>query len=159
MGTRDRAVMPWIIFACRTPYALEAAETIWRRGEEVAALVDNLPPEEGSAREPEVEAIGAPLVSPTELSPEHLRLPVAIPLITPGHRFAVEAEARSLGFHFFPALLDPTAVIAKTAQVGEGSIVNAATVVAGGTALGRSATTTSSRTSRPWGRAACSPAT
>lgn len=142
----------WIVFACRTPYALEVAETIWRRGDEVAALVDNLPADEfrGSfvlhnrTKEPrngwveDEEAIGAPVLAPAELSADHLGLPVAIPLITPGHRFAVEAEARSLGFDSFPALIDPTAVIARTAQIGEGSILNAAAVVAGGTALGRS---------------------
>jgi sugar O-acyltransferase (sialic acid O-acetyltransferase NeuD family) len=145
-------VARWIIFACRTPYALEVAETIWRRGDEVAALVDNLPPDEfrGSfvlhsrtkepriEREGEADAIGAPILTPAELSPEHLGLPVAIPLITPGHRCTVEAEAHSLGFDSFPALLDPTAVVARTARVGEGSIVNAGAVVAGGTALGRS---------------------
>ena len=140
----------WIIFACRTPYVLEVAETIWRRGDEVAALVDNLPSPLVSTIDPaiarkrvetmpsETEAIGAAVLSPAELSPDQLGLPVAIPLITPGHRFAVEAEARSLGFRSFPALLDPTAVLARTAQVGEGSVVNAAAVVAGGTTLGRS---------------------
>jgi sugar O-acyltransferase (sialic acid O-acetyltransferase NeuD family) len=150
-------VARWTIFACRTPYALEVAETIWRRGDEVAWLVDNLPSDEptpaefcgsfvvyGQTKEPrnegggEVATIGAPVLSPAELLPEHLSLPVAIPLITPGHRFAVEAEARSLGFASFPALLDPTAVIARTARVGEGSVLNAAAVVAAGTALGRS---------------------
>lgn len=128
---------PWIIYACRTPYALEVAETIWRRGEEVAALVDNLPPREGDADGDE-KTIGAPVLTPAELSPEHLDLPVAIPLITPGHRFAVAAEARSLGLRSFPALLDPTAVVARSVPVGEGSIVNAAAVIAGGATLGRS---------------------
>jgi sugar O-acyltransferase (sialic acid O-acetyltransferase NeuD family) len=131
-------VAHWIIFACRTPYALEVAETIWRRGDEVAALVDNLPPDERAPGGIDAESIGAALLSPPELSPDQLSLPVAIPLITPGHRFAVEAEARSAGFDSFPALLDPTAVTARTAQVGEGSVVNAAAVIAGGTALGRS---------------------
>lgn len=128
----------WIVFACRTPYALEVAETIWRRGDEVAGLVDNLPPGKRTARGTDEEAIGAPLLTPAELSPDLLRLPVAIPLITPGHRFAVEIEARSLGFDSFPALLDPSAVVARTTPVGEGSIVNAAAVIAAGTALGRS---------------------
>jgi len=129
-------VARWTIFGCRTPYALEVAETIWRQGDEVAVLVDNLPPGERTSWQTEEGAIGAPLLSPAELSPDHLRLLVAIPLITPGHRFAVEMEARSLGFRSFPALLDPTAVIARTAPVGEGSIVNAAAVIAAGTALG-----------------------
>ncbi|MGN6276814.1 MAG: DapH/DapD/GlmU-related protein [Solirubrobacterales bacterium] len=129
---------PWIIFACRTPYALEIAETIWRQGEEVAALVDNLPPEEVAAADGDEETIGAPVLTPAELSPQQLDLPVAIPLITPGHRFAVMAEARSLGFRSFPALLDPTAVVARSAQVGEGTVVNAGAVIAGAATLGRS---------------------
>ncbi|HET8815474.1 MAG TPA: hypothetical protein VFM51_11035 [Solirubrobacterales bacterium] len=128
----------WLIFACRTPYALEVAETIWRRGDEVAALVDNLPPDESDSGSGDEEAIGAPLVSPGGLSPDHLSLPVAIPLITPGHRFAVEAEVRALGLDSLPALLDPSAAVARTARIGEGSIVNAAAVIAGGTTLGRS---------------------
>ena len=33
----------WLIYACRTPYAAEAAEAIWRGGGTVAALVDNYP--------------------------------------------------------------------------------------------------------------------
>lgn len=127
----------WIIFACRTPYALEVAETIWRGGGAVAALVDNLPPGEDTLAGEEA-TIGAPLLSPGELAADHLDLPVAIPLITPGHRFAVEAEARSLGLRSIPTLLDPTAVVARTARVGEGSIVNAAAVIAGGARLGRS---------------------
>jgi sugar O-acyltransferase (sialic acid O-acetyltransferase NeuD family) len=130
-------VAAWIIYACRTPYALEVAEAIWRRGEEVAALVDNLP-DGGAAGNGDEEVIGAPVLTPAELSPEYLDLSVAIPLITPGHRFAVMAEARSLGLRSFPALLDPTAVVARSAQVGEGSIVNAAAVIAGGASLGRS---------------------
>lgn len=128
---------PWIIFACRTPYALEVAETIWRRGEEVAALVDNLPPGGGAANDDDEKTIGAPVLTPAELSPQHLDLSIAIPLITPGHRFAVAAEARSLGLRSFPALLDPTAVVARSARIGEGSIVNAAAVIAGGATLGR----------------------
>jgi sugar O-acyltransferase (sialic acid O-acetyltransferase NeuD family) len=130
-------VAPWIIYACRTPYALEVAETIWRRGEEVAALVDNLP-DGGAEENGDEETIGAPVLTPAELSSEHLDLPVAIPLVTPGHRFAVAAEARSLGFRSFPALLDPTAVVARSARIGEGAIVNAAAVIAGGATLGRS---------------------
>lgn len=128
---------PWIIYACRTPYALEVAEAIWRRGEEVAALVDNLPPDADATENGDEESIGAPVLTPAELSPEHLDLPVAIPLITPGHRFAVAAEACSLGLRSFPALLDPTAVVARSARIGEGAVVNAAAVIAGGATLGR----------------------
>ena len=32
----------WIIYACRTSFAVEVAEAIWRRGEEVVVLADNI---------------------------------------------------------------------------------------------------------------------
>ena len=129
----------WIIFACRTSFALEVAEVIWRRGEDVALLIDNLdygagPPP--STEEPAGE-IAAPVLRPAELSPEQREMSAVVPQITPGHRFAVEAEARALGLSSFPALVDPTAVVARTAALGEGSVVNAAAVLAGGASVGR----------------------
>jgi sugar O-acyltransferase (sialic acid O-acetyltransferase NeuD family) len=124
----------WLLYACRTPYALEVAEVIWRRGEEVALLVDNMAGSDGE--EPGAE-IGAPVVRPGELSPEQRRLSAAVPLITPGHRFAVEAEARALGLASFPALVDPTATVARTATLGEGSVVNAGAVLGAATGAGR----------------------
>jgi len=124
----------WLLFACRTSYALEVAEVIWRRGEEVALLVDNL----GRGGDPDPSGeIGAPVVAPGELSPAQRRLDAAVPLITPGHRFAVEAEARALGLASFPTLVDPTATVARTATLGEGSVVNAAAVLGAATSAGR----------------------
>jgi sugar O-acyltransferase (sialic acid O-acetyltransferase NeuD family) len=129
----------WVVYACRTAYALEVAEAIWRRGEEVALFVDNL--EDGAAHPAEgdelTETTGAPVRRPADLSPAELGLAAVIPLITPGHRLAVEAEARALGFSAFPPLVDPTAVIARTASVGEGAVVNAAAVIAAATEVGR----------------------
>jgi sugar O-acyltransferase (sialic acid O-acetyltransferase NeuD family) len=129
----------WIIYACRTSFAIEVAEVVWRRGEEVALLVDNL--DRGAAPdgavEPPGEEIGAPVLPPSELSRDHLAMDAVVPLITPGHRFAVEAQARELGLASFPALVDPTAVLARSAEVGEGAVINAAAVVAAATGLGR----------------------
>lgn len=133
------AVPGWIIYACRTSFAVEVAEVVWRRGEDVALLVDNLdagadlPP---AAEEPAGE-IAAPILRPAELSPEQRAMRAVVPLITPGHRFAVEAEARALGLTSFPALVDPTAVVARTTTVGQGSVVNAAAVLAAATTIGR----------------------
>lgn len=125
----------WIIYACRTPFAVEVAEAIWRRGEEVAVLVDNLEADDGA---PAAAAeIDAPVVRPAELSPAQRDLSAVVPLITPGHRFAVEAEARALGLASFPALVDPTATVARTATVGEGSVLNAAAVIGAATTIGR----------------------
>jgi sugar O-acyltransferase (sialic acid O-acetyltransferase NeuD family) len=127
----------WVIYACRTPYALEVAEVIWRRGESVAVAVDNLAARAEGREDNPAEEIGAPIARPDELTAEQRRLPTAIPPITPGHRFAVEAEARALGLDSFPALVDPTTTIARTARIGEGTVVNAAAVIAAATELGR----------------------
>src|SRR3954453_12273518 len=128
----------WIISASRTSFAVEAAEVIWRRGEEVALLVDNLHAErEGRADEDFAAEIAAPVMRPSELSRAQVELRTAIPLITPGHRCAVVAEARARGLTSFPALIDPTATIARTTAVGEGSVVNAAAVLGAATSVGR----------------------
>jgi sugar O-acyltransferase (sialic acid O-acetyltransferase NeuD family) len=128
----------WIIYACRTSFAVEVAEVIWRRGDEVALLVDNLDGEDPQAatEEPAGE-IGAPVVRPAELSPAQREMSAVVPLIMPGHRFAVEAEARALGLTSFPALVDPTAVVARTTTLGEGAVVNAAAVLAAAATIGR----------------------
>ena len=128
----------WLIYACRTPYALEVAEVIWRCGDEVAALVDNLADDEAvSPPGGDEAAIGSPIVRPDQLTEAQRKLPAAIPLITPGHRFAVESEAAKLGVSSFPPLIDTTAVLSRTSAVGEGSVINATAVVGGGTTTGR----------------------
>jgi sugar O-acyltransferase (sialic acid O-acetyltransferase NeuD family) len=126
----------WVIYACRTAFAIEVAEVIWRRGEQVALLVDNLEAG-GSQSPPEAAEIEAPVLRPDRLSAAQRELSAVVPLITPGHRFAVEAEARGSGLTSFPALVDPTAVVARTASIGEGSVVNADAVVAAATPVGR----------------------
>lgn len=130
----------WVIYACRTPYAVEVAEVIWRRGDEVALTVDNLAAGDQRFERNEddsAEAIGAPTLRPEELSSAQRRLATVIPLITPGHRFTVEAEARALGLSSFPPLVDPTSIVARTASIEEGAVLNAATVIAAGTRIGR----------------------
>ena len=119
----------WLVFGCRTAFAPEVAEAIWRRGEEVTVLVDNLPDPP-----PQPWAGSVPVMVPDDLSAAHLDLSTAIPQVTPGHRHAVAALAMDAGLSRFPALVDPTAAVARTADVGRGSFVGAGAVVA---AMGR----------------------
>jgi sugar O-acyltransferase (sialic acid O-acetyltransferase NeuD family) len=134
------AAVGWVIYACRTPYAVEVAEVIWRRGDEVMLLVDNFVASGDRSEEhgdDPAGAIGASVMRPDELPPTQRGLATVVPLLTPGYRFAVEAEARALGLTSFPPLVDPTSVVASTATVDEGSVVNAAAVVAATTKIGR----------------------
>jgi sugar O-acyltransferase (sialic acid O-acetyltransferase NeuD family) len=129
----------WVLYCCRTPYSVEVAEVIWRCGDEVALLVEsNFQGVEKTEEQAGGWAaeIGAPVSRPDVLTAAHRELPAVVPLITPGHRHAVEAEARTHGLQRFSKLIDPTAVIARTATVGEGTVVNADAVVAAGSALG-----------------------
>jgi sugar O-acyltransferase (sialic acid O-acetyltransferase NeuD family) len=120
----------WVIFACRTDYAAEVAEIIWRREEGIELLVDNLP--DGPLPSP----IGT-VVAPSALDPGMLAAPFVIPLTTPGFRFTARAEARRFGARSFPVLGDPTSSIARSAEIDEGSVVNAGVVIGAGTRIGR----------------------
>jgi sugar O-acyltransferase (sialic acid O-acetyltransferase NeuD family) len=121
--------MHWIIYGCRTAYVGEVAEIIGRTGGCIHCLVDNLP-------YPQSSDLGR-VLCPGELGAEAATHPVAIPLTTPGHRFDVSQEARKLGLHNFPVLVDPSAICARTSRIGEGSILNAMSLIAANTVLGR----------------------
>jgi sugar O-acyltransferase (sialic acid O-acetyltransferase NeuD family) len=124
----------WLLYACRTSYAPEVVEIIWRRNEPVVVMIDNLDPAATLAADPvmaEIDQRGR-----AELEDWHFDLDATIPLLTPGYRFSAAGEARSLGLHRFPALVDPTAIVARTASIAAGAVVNAGTVIAARTTLG-----------------------
>ena len=58
-------------------------------------------------------------------------------MTTPGHRFACVAEATELGIRSFPALVDPTCVVSRTATIGPGTVVNASVTIAANARFGR----------------------
>jgi sugar O-acyltransferase (sialic acid O-acetyltransferase NeuD family) len=126
----EEALGPWLLYACRSTYAPEAAEIVWRRGDAIHALIDNLP--DG----PLPSQLGR-VIAPAALMDAERSLPVSIPLITPGHRAAVVAEARANGLTRFPPLIDPSAVVARSAALSEGVSINGLVMVAAGARLGR----------------------
>ena len=79
----------WVVFAHRTPYAAEVVEILWRLGLELEVLVDNLP-------DGPVPSDLGPVVTPLDLGVDRARLPTVIPQLTPGHRWAIEGQAREL---------------------------------------------------------------
>jgi sugar O-acyltransferase (sialic acid O-acetyltransferase NeuD family) len=119
----------WLVYACRTSFVAEVAEIVWRTGGSLALLVDNLPA-------PQPSPLGR-VVAPAALRDAEKRLPAVVPLTTPGHRYAAAEQARSVGIGSFPALVDPTAVVARTAALDAGTIVNALAVIGANTRLGR----------------------
>jgi sugar O-acyltransferase (sialic acid O-acetyltransferase NeuD family) len=127
--SEDSAPAECLVFGSRTRYAAEVAEIVWRVGWEIRLLVDNLP--DG----PVASSLGR-VVTPADLTADDLDLPTLVPLLTPGYRALLVEEARSLGLHRFPHVDDPTAVVARSASIRRGSIVNAGVVVGAATSIG-----------------------
>ena len=123
--------MRLVLYAVSSPYAAEAIETAGRLGWEMAACVRNLPDTPVPS-----EVVG--LIEADELSPELLALPFAVALITPTHRRSAIADARAHGFDELVSLIDPTAVVARSATLGPGAYVNAAAIIAAGVSAGTS---------------------
>jgi len=71
-----------------------------------------------------------------EVSEAQRDLPYLVPLFTPGHRQKAAAEAAAYGFLNPAILIDPTAVLPRGFEVGEGSYVNAGCVFGVGCVFG-----------------------
>ena len=121
----------WLVYACRTSYVGEIAEMIWRCDARILALIDNWP------GEPLTDAV-AEVVDANAIPKALLGSSVVVAPTVPGHRYQAERDARERGLVSFPVLVDPTAVIARTATLGEGTTVNAAAVIGAATTLGKS---------------------
>ena len=111
-----------VLFGVGSSIVVEYAETCARLGYEIAAAVQNRPGEAWlSDRRLIVDAADLPAV---------LReTPCLCPQFTPSQRSAASSEALALGFAFAPALIDPTAAVARSTVVGAGSFVNAGAIV------------------------------
>ena len=71
-----------------------------------------------------------PVLAVTDLTDELIGLPAVIAVATPPNRMAAVREAKDAGFAQFPALVDPTSVLARSVIVEDGAMVNAAVVIA-----------------------------
>jgi sugar O-acyltransferase (sialic acid O-acetyltransferase NeuD family) len=79
--------------------------------------------------------MGSPL-KPEEMDDAIKTVPFLVPLFTPAHRMTAAAEARVLGLVPAPALIDPTSIVPRRAEFGEGSYVNAGCCLGSGSRFG-----------------------
>ena len=128
--TSAAAANGWLLFACRSSYTAEVAEIIWRRGENVEALIDNIDDPE------EWPCDYAPVVSARDSASRVSAMRSAVPLITPGFRFTAVEQLCALGATRIESVIDPTSVVARSASIGAGSIINALCVVGANARLG-----------------------
>jgi len=109
-----------ILFGVESNFTPEFLETARRLGMEVAAAV--------ITGELEWDLAGMP--NPVQIvAPDLYSLPVAIPWVTPGLRFARRRLAREMGLSQSASLVDPSAVIAATARVSSGTYINACATI------------------------------
>ena len=119
-----------IVFGAGGPLTPDLEESAARAGIRVAAAIRNRSGP-GFSLDPALETTVA------ALTPALRAVPFICPLFTPGNRRAAVAEALALGLAPAPALADPTAILAASARIGDGSWVNAGAILGALARLGR----------------------
>ncbi len=118
-----------VLFGVGSSLVVEYIETCSRLGYAIAAAVNN--------REGAVYFADPRLIyGVADLPAAVVATPCICPQFTPRHRIAARDEAANLGFAFAPALIDPTAVLARSTTVGTGSFVNAGAILGAESLLG-----------------------
>jgi sugar O-acyltransferase (sialic acid O-acetyltransferase NeuD family) len=118
-----------ILFGVGSPILVDYEETLHRVGGSIAAGIRN---RDGATYLPG----GVPVLAPGELDDAIRSIPFLVPLFTPAHRMTAAAEAESLGLVPTGALIDPTGVIPRRIEFGDGTYVNAGCCLGGGSRFG-----------------------
>ena len=121
--------MECVLYGVGSPFVEEVLEALRRLEWDVRGGVANIQAD----YRPDLE----PIVGPDEIPPEWLELPAVLALVTPGHRWSIEREVLAKGFTSFATVVDPTASVASTAVLGEGSVVCAGSLLGACSTLGR----------------------
>lgn len=123
-------VRHWMLYGSRPRYAHELAEVIRRRGEVLVGALDNLADE--PEHSPPLEVLGRRALPSIDRD-----LCVALAAGPGAVRRQLHEAALVDGFTRFEALVDPTAVLASTVELGEGCTVNALSAIASHSRLAR----------------------
>jgi len=119
-----------VLYAVGSPLVADVEETCRRLGVTVAGAVRNV---EGAHCLIDASA----LRELADVDDALRRVPCIIPLFTPANRRRAADEAIGRGFSIAPALVDPTAIVAASAELGAGSWLNAGVVIGAVARLGR----------------------
>ena len=121
--------MSIIIYGVGSPILVDVAETCARLRLPILAWVRNV---EGKSFAPP----DATVLRPADLTGEHARHAYLAPLFTPRHRYYARADARRHGLTHAATVIDPTAVVASSSTLGDGSYVNALAAIGGASRIG-----------------------
>lgn len=117
-----------IIFGVRSPLVVEYEETCYRLGIPITSGVSV----NGVPRMMDRSII----VTLAEFDPHGTSDHFVACAFAPERRAALIAMAQALGLVMAPALVDPTAVLARTVRIGAGSFVNAGAVIGAASIFG-----------------------
>ena len=117
-----------IFFGVRSPVTVEYEETCHRLGLTISAAVsvNGAPRLLDKSRLVDIGAFDAGIAAD----------PFIACAFTPQRRRALMEMALRLGLRLAPALVDPTAILASSARVGDGTFVNAGVVIGAASLLG-----------------------
>lgn len=118
-----------VFFGVGSPIVLDVEESCRRAGLEIVAGVRNVDA-------PAYVSPAVRVIQPADLDPAHRRCGVVVAMFTPAQRRMALDAALAHGFTQPATVVDPTAHVASTTQLGEGVYVNAGVVIGGGSVLG-----------------------
>ena len=111
-----------VLFGTGSPVVADVEESLHRAGTIIAAGISNRPA-------PSQLSNGIPVTDADKVSAELLSLPYLVPLFSPGNRRTAFEEAARLGLKTPFTLIDPSAILPRALELGDGSYVNAGCVV------------------------------
>ena len=116
------------LFGVGSPIIVDVEESCLRAGWTISVGIQNVP-----------SFVHASDSVPIRVVTPELRVagPVVLPLFSPANRRSAWQHAGSLGATEFPALLDPTAILPRRIDIGEGVYINAGCTLGACARLGR----------------------
>lgn len=118
-----------VLYGVGSPLVIDAEESCGRAGITIVAGVRNVDA-------PVYVTAAVRVIAPGELTDAERACGILVVLFTPGHRRAAFEEALRAGFSLAASVIDPSAIVARSAAIGEGVYVNAGCVIAGACRLG-----------------------
>lgn len=121
--------MSIVLFGCGSRMIVDVEESCARLGLEIAAIVKN-------ADGPDYALSRERVLKVDDLAPAIKLCRYVVPFFTPGNRFAAHRDACARGFTHQATIIDPTAVVARSARIGPGTYVNSGVVIGGAAQIG-----------------------
>ncbi|MGL4264062.1 MAG: acetyltransferase [Afipia sp.] len=111
-----------VLFGTGSPVIADVEESLHRARMTIAAGISNRPV-------PSELSDNISIIDADEVSAELLSLPYLVPLFSPGNRRTAVEEATRLGLRTPFTLIDPTAILPRALELGDGSYINAGCIV------------------------------